>query len=150
MYKEILERYQREFPQFPAARRPRVGSVIKTVRIDKGFRQMDFAKTVRINESTLKNIENDHQQATTAENLTRCAAALKVSLKDLILMGREWDEANYFALKRMAPKKIEGIRIRKRAPIEWYESVRIRFKDFDLTPISAPINARKDFFCARI
>ena len=150
MYKDLLERYQRDFPSFPAARRPRVGSVIKTIRIDKGIRQMDFAKTVRINESTLKNIENDHQQATTAENLSRCAAALKVPLEDLILMGREWDEANYFALKRTAPKKIEGIRIRKRAPIEWYQSVRIRFKDFDLTPISAPINARKDFFCARI
>ena len=150
MYQEIFERYKEEFPGFPNARRPRVGSVIKTIRIDKGIRQMDFAKTVQINESTLKNIENDHQQATTVENLNRCAQALGVSIEGLILMGREWDQANYFALKRSAPQKIEGIRIRKRAPIEWHETVRIRFKDFDLTPISAPINARKDFFCARI
>lgn len=150
MYSGIFERYRREFQQFPIARRPRVGSVIKTIRVDKGIRQMDFARSVQINESTLKNIENDHQQATTVENLARCAAALGTSIEDLILMGKEWDEANYFALKRSPPRKIEGIRIRKRAPIEWYETVRIRFKDFDLTPISAPINAKKDFFCARV
>lgn len=150
MYREIFEKYKGEFPGFPSARRPRVGSVIKTMRIDKGIRQMDFAKTVQINESTLKNIENDHQQATTVENLTRCAQAFGVSIEELILMGREWDEANYFSLKRSPPQKIEGIRIRKRAPIEWHETVRIRFKDFDLAPISAPINTRKDFFAARI
>lgn len=127
-----------------------MGSVIKSIRVDKGIRQMDFARTVQINESTLKNIENDHQQATSVDNLARCAAALGVSIKDLLLMGREWDEANYFALKRSAPRKIEGIRIRKRAPIEWYESIRLRMKDFDFTPISAPINAKKDFFCVRL
>ena len=150
MYKEIFERYCRDFQGFPATRRPRVGSVIKSIRVDKGIRQMDFARTVKINESTLKNIENDHQQATTVENLTRCTETLGVSIKDLLLMGREWDETNYFALKRSAPRKIEGIRIRKRAPIEWYEMIRIRFKDFDLIPISAPINAKRDFFCARL
>lgn len=150
MYREIFERYKGEFPDFPVARRPRVGSVIKTIRIDKGIRQMDFSKTVQINQSTLKNIENDHQQATTVENLAKCAKALGVPIETLILMGREWDQANYFALKRSAPPKIEGIRIRKRAPIEWHETTRIRFTDFDLTPISAPINARKDFFCGRI
>lgn len=150
MYKELFEKYQSVFPEFPKVRRPQVGSVIKTIRIDKGIRQMDFAKTVDINESTLKNIENDHQLATTVENLAKCAKALGVSVEDLILMGREWDEVNYFALKRSPPRKIEGIRIRKRAPIEWHETVRIRYKDFDFTPISAPINARKDFFCVRI
>ncbi len=111
---------------------------------------MDFAKAVHINESTLKNIENDHQQATTVTNLRKCAELLKVSIEKLVLMGREWDQANYFALKRAAPQKIEGIRIRKRAPIEWHETIRIRFKDFDFTPVSAPINAKKDFFCARV
>ncbi len=146
----MFERYRKEFPHFPGGRRPRVGSVIKTIRIDKGIHQMDFARTVQINESTLKNIENDHQQATAIKNLTRCAEALGVSIEDLVLMGREWDEANYFALKRAAPRRIEGIRIRKRAPVEWYETVRIRFKDFDFTPISAPINTKKDFFCVRI
>ncbi|MDP3981047.1 MAG: XRE family transcriptional regulator [Chlamydiota bacterium] len=150
MYKDIFERYQMEFKGFPSCRRPRVGSVIKSIRIDKGIRQMDFARKVQINESTLKNIENDHQQSTSTENLTRSAAALGISVKDLLLMGREWDEANYFALKRSAPKKIEGIRIRKRAPIEWYESVRLRMKDFDFTPISAPINTKRDFFCLRV
>ena len=150
MYKELFERHRSAFPEFPKVRRPQVGSVIKTIRINKGIRQMDFAKTVDINESTLKNIENDHQLATTVENLAKCAKALAVSIEDLVLMGREWDQANYFALKRAAPRKIEGLRIRKRAPIEWHETVRIRFKDFDFTPISAPINAKKDFFCIRI
>ena len=149
MYREIFERCKREFPGFPDTRRPRVGSVIKTLRIDRGIRQRDFSATVRINESTLKNIENDHQQATTVENLTQCARALGVSVEELVLMGREWDEANYFALKRTPPQKIEGIRIRKRAPVEWHETVRVRLKDFDFTPLSAPINARRDFFCAR-
>lgn len=150
MYSEIFERYRNEIPDFPATRRPRVGSVIKTIRIDKGIRQMDFAKAVQINESTLKNIENDHQQATTAANLKKCAELLKVPIEKLVLMGREWDQANYFALKRAAPQKIEGIRIRKRAPVEWHEAIRLRFKDFDFTPVSAPINAKKDFFCARV
>lgn len=150
MYKEIFEKCRLNFPDFPKVRRPQVGSVIKTIRINKGIRQMDFAKMVNINESTLKNIENDHQLATTVENLTACAKALAVSIEDLVLMGQEWDRANYFALKRVAPQKIEGLRIRKRAPIEWHETVRIRFKDFDFTPISAPINAKKDFFCIRI
>ncbi len=150
MYREIFERYRGEFPGFPSVRRPRVGSVIKTIRINKGIRQKDFANTVQIKEPTLKNIENDHQQATTVEYLNRCAVALGTSIEEVILMGREWDEANYFALKRSAPPKIEGIRIRKRAPIEWYETLPIRFKGFEVTPISAPINSRKDFFCARI
>lgn len=150
MYKEIFERYKAAFEDFPKVRRPQVGSVIKTIRIDKGIRQMDFARMVDIIEPTLKNIENDHQLATTVENLTKCAKALGTSVEDLVLMGREWDRANYFALKRAAPKKIEGLRLRKRAPVEWHESVRIRFKDFDFTPISAPINAKKDFFCIRV
>ena len=70
MYKDLIERLKSEFPDFPGARRPRVGSVIKTIRVDKGIRQKDFAKNVGINESTLKNVENDHQLATTVENLT--------------------------------------------------------------------------------
>lgn len=150
MYRDIFQKYCEVLQQFPNVRRPRVGSVIKTIRIDKGIRQMDFAKTVQINESTLKNIENDHQQSTSVENLSKCAHALGVSVADLLLMGREWDEANYFALKRTAPRTIEGLRIRKRAPIEWHETIRIRMKDFDFIPISAPINTKKDFFCVKI
>ncbi len=150
MYREIFEKYREAFGPFPAARRPRIGSVIKTLRIDKGIRQPDFARSVQLAVPTLKNIENDHQQATSAQNLERAARALGVTVKDLVLMGREWDPANYFALKGRAPQKIEGIRIRKRAPIEWHEALHIPFEDFELAPISAPLNTKKDFFCARL
>ena len=150
MYREIIEKYRQEGPQIPLARRPLVGSVIKRIRVDKGIRQIDFSKKVGINEATLKSIENDHQQATTVDNLQRMAAELGTTADELILLGRERDPANFFPFKRQAPQEIAGIRRRKRSPLEWYESVRLRFKNFDLTPISPPLTATRDFFICRI
>lgn len=150
MYREIIEKYRQEIPQIPLSRRPLVGSVIKRIRIDKGIRQIDFAKKVGINEATLKSIENDHQQATTVENLERMATELGTTVDELILLGRERDPANFFPLKRQTPNEIPGILERKHSPLEWYESVRLRFKNFDLTPISPPLTTARDFFIARI
>jgi transcriptional regulator with XRE-family HTH domain len=150
MYKEIIEKYRLEGPQIPLSRRPLVGSVIKRIRVDKGIRQIDFAKKVGINEATLKSIENDHQQATTVDNLERMAAELGTTADELILLGRERDPANFFPLKHQTPQEIAGIRKRKRSPLEWHESVRLRFKNFDITPISPPLTAARDFFICRI
>ncbi len=150
MYKEIIEKYRLEGPQIPLSRRPLVGSVIKRIRVDKGIRQIDFAKKVGINEATLKSIENDHQQATTVDNLERMAAELGTTADELILLGRERDPANFFAFKRQTPQEIAGIRKRKRSPLEWHESVRLRYKNFDITPISPPLTATRDFFICRI
>ena len=150
MYREIIEKYRQEGPQVPLSRRPLVGSVIKRIRVDKGIRQIDFAKKVGINEATLKSIENDHQQATTVDNLERMAAELGTTADELILLGRERDPANFFPLKRQTPQEIAGIRKRKRSPLEWHESVRLRFKNFDITPISPPLTATRDFFICRI
>jgi DNA-binding Xre family transcriptional regulator len=111
---------------------------------------MDFAKKVGINLSTLKSIENDHQQATTVENLDKCAAQLDLTVDDIILRGREIDPANCFIFKRSDPPIIKGIRKRKRFPEEWHQSIRLRFKSFDLTPISPPVITKKDFFFCRI
>jgi len=150
MYKEIIEKYRLEGPQIPLSRRPLVGSVIKRIRVDKGIRQIDFAKKVGINEATLKSIENDHQQATTVDNLERMAAELGTTADELILLGRERDPANFFPFKRQTPQEIAGIRKRKRSPLEWHESVRLRYKNFDITPISPPLTATRDFFICRI
>ena len=150
MYKEIIEKYRLEGPQTPLSRRPLVGSVIKRIRVDKGIRQIDFAKKVGINEATLKSIENDHQQATTVDNLERMAAVLGTTADELILLGRERDPANFFPLKRQTPQEIAGIRKRKRSPLEWHDSIRLRFKNFDITPISPPLTATRDFFICRI
>jgi len=150
MYKEIIEKYRLDGPQIPLSRRPLVGSVIKRIRVDKGIRQIDFAKKVGINEATLKSIENDHQQATTVDNLERMAAELGTTADELILLGRERDPANFFAFKRQTPQEIAGIRKRKRSPLEWHESVRLRYKNFDITPISPPLTATRDFFICRI
>ncbi|MDP3921086.1 MAG: XRE family transcriptional regulator [Candidatus Omnitrophota bacterium] len=150
MYKQIWEKYRASLPGFPALRRPLVGSVIKEIRVDKGIAQKDFSRLVGIHESTLKSIENDHQQATTVDNLERCAKVLGLSADSLILAGQERDPANCFIQKKTAPSAITGIRKRKRAPEEWHQSLRLRFKDFDLTPISAPIASKKDFFLCRI
>ena len=150
MYQKIWAKYKEALPNFPELRRPLVGSVIKETRVDKGIRQMDFSKIVGINESTLKSIENDHQQATTSDNLMKCAEALGISVEDIILLGREKDPANIFVVKKVAPPVIKGIRERKRAPQEWYESLRLRFDNFDLIPVSAPIAAKRDFFICKI
>lgn len=150
MYQKILGKYRKEIADFPRLRRPRVGAVIKETRVDKGIRQMDFARQVGIHASTLKSIENDHQQATTVENLSKCAKALGMDADEIILLGREKDPANCFVFKRAAPPKIKGIRKRKCFPEEWHESLRLRFKDFDLNPLSAPLVTRKDFFLARM
>ncbi len=150
MYREIIEKYRHEGPQIPLSRRPLVGSVIKRIRVDKGIRQIDFAKKVGINEATLKSIENDHQQATTVDNLERMASELGTTADELILLGRERDPANFFPLKRQTPQEIAGIHKRKRSPLEWHESVRLRFKNFDITPISPPLTATRDFFICRI
>lgn len=150
MYQSIFEKCASYIPNFPKMRRSLVGSAIKGIRVDKGIRQIDFAKTVGINESTLKSIENDHQQATTVDNLEKCAHALDATVEELILLGRERDPANYFVFKKSAPTPIKGIRKRKRAPEEWHQSMRIQFKDFDVTPCSPPIDTKKDFFFIRI
>jgi len=150
MYSEILGKYKQELAQFPQLRRSLVGSIIKETRVDKGIRQMDFAKSIGMNEATLKSIENDHQQATTVTNLEKCANTLGVTVDDLILLGRERDPANYFVFKKKAPAVIKGIRKRKRSPDEWHESLRLQFKNFDMTPCSPPINTKKDFFVSRI
>src|SRR3989338_7892077 len=100
MYRMLWEKYREKLPSFPQLRRPLIGSVIKEVRIDKGIRQKDFARDIGINESTLKSVENDHQKATTAENLSRMARRLGMSAEDIILIGRERDPANHFVFKK--------------------------------------------------
>lgn len=150
MYREIWDKYKQALPDFPSLRRPLVGTVIKEIRVDKGIRQMDFAKQIGMNESTLKSIENDHQQATTVENLEKCARALNLLSDELILMGRERDPANCFVFKRSEPPHIKGIRKRKKAPQEWHQSMRRRFEDFDLIPCSPPISTKRDFFLGRV
>lgn len=150
MYREIWERYRKELPEFAKLRRPLIGAVIKETRVDKGIRQMDFAKKVGLNLSTLKSIENDHQQATTVENLANMGDELGLSAEEIILLGRERDPANYLVYKKAAPPAIKGIRKRKRFPEEWHASLRLRFKDFDITPISPPIATKKDFFLGRL
>jgi transcriptional regulator with XRE-family HTH domain len=150
MYGEIWRRYQSELPNFPKLRRPLIGAVIKETRIDKGIRQLDFARQTGLNWSTLKSIENDHQLATTVDNLQRCSRILDLAVDEMILLGRERDPANFFAFKRSAPPEVKGIRKRKKFPQEWHQSMRLRFKDFDVTPISPPIATKKDFFMSRI
>lgn len=149
-YEEIWRRYQSKLNHFPPLRRPRVGAIIKETRIDKGIPQMNFASEVGINLSTLKSIENDHQQATTVGNLSRCAHALKLSVDELILLGRERDPANYFVMKHSEPPTIKGIRKRKRFPQEWYKTLHLPFDDFTVTPISPPLTTQRDFFICRI
>ena len=150
MYKEIIEKYRQDGPKIPLARRPLVGSIIKEIRVDKGIRQIDFAKKVEINEATLKSIENDHQQATTVDNLEKMAKELGTTTDELILLGRERDPLNFFPFKRKAPQEIKGIRKRKRSPLEWHKSIRLKFKNFDITPISPPLTTARDFFICRI
>jgi len=150
MYREISERYRKEIPDFPHLRRPLVGAVIKETRVDKGIRQMDFAEKMGLNLSTLKSIENDHQQATTVKNLVKFGRELDLTAEEIILLGRERDPANYFVCKRTPPPAIKGIRKRKRFPEEWRATLRLRFKNFDTTPISPPITTRKDFFLGRL
>lgn len=150
MYRELFEKYQAELPKFPKHRRPLLGSVIKETRIDKGIRQIDFAKLAGINESALKSIENDHQQATTVENLEAIGKHLGMDIETMILRGRERDPANFFVFKKSAPAAVKGIRKRKRFSEEWFESIRIRFKDFDFMPISPPMACQRDFFIGRL
>lgn len=150
MYSQIWKSYTAALPNFPKLRRPLIGAVIKETRIDKGIRQLDFANRIGINISTLKSIENDHQQATTVENLNRMALVLGLKAEELILLGCERDPANFFIYKKDAPPSIKGIRQRKRFPSEWHQSQRFRFANFDMTPISPPIATKKDFFICRI
>lgn len=151
MLREIFKHYRDKLPDFPSTRRPRVGSVIREIRTNRGLRQMDLADEVRINHSTFKSFENDHQKATTVDNLERCAKALNVTTDELILLGREYDPGNFFIMKRSDEiPEIEGIRKRKHTPEDWFQSIRLRLKDFDLTPISPPINSKKDFFVCRL
>ncbi|MDD5218117.1 MAG: helix-turn-helix domain-containing protein [Candidatus Omnitrophica bacterium] len=151
MLREIFERYQTGIPGFPPLRRPRVGAAIREIRTNRGQRQMDFAGTVKINPSTFKSFENDHQKATTVENLDRCAASLKTATEDLILLGREYDPSNFFVMKRPEDiPEIKGLRKRKHVPEDWFQTVRFTMKDFDVTPLSPPINAKKDFFICRL
>lgn len=150
MYRVIFEKYRQGFPDFPRQRRPLAGAIIKETRVDKGLRQIDFAKSVGMNESTLKSIENDHQLATTVENLEKCSRPLGLTVDDIILRGRERDPANYFVCKKTVPSNIPGIRKRKKAPPEWHQSPRIPFKNFDASPYSAPLTTQKDFFVCRI
>lgn len=145
-YQEIWREYQEQLVGFPTLRRPRVGAIIKEIRIDKGIPQIEFAVQVGINLSTLKSIENDHQQATTVVNLSRCAQALKLSVDELILLGRERDPANYFVFKKSDPPVIKGIKKRKRFPEEWHKSIRLRLSHFDVTPISPPPFPLKEIF----
>ncbi len=150
MYDDILKKYRAQRPQFPEIRRPLVGSVIKEMRIDQGIRQEDFARASKVNLSTLKSIENDHQQATTVENINRFAHILGVTPDKLILYGREWDPANSFALKKSAPQPIRGIRAWKKIPGAWFPSIQLHYRDFDITPISPPLSTQKDFFFCRL
>ena len=150
MYRSIWQKYREMLDKFPKERRPLVGAVIKEMRVDKGIRQMDFAKETRMNGSTLKSFENDHQRSTTVENLERCAKLLGLTVDEAILLGRERDPANYFVFKKTPPPQIKGIKKRVKAPMEWHESKRLQFKDFDITPISAPIMTKKDFFVMKL
>lgn len=150
MYREIWKKYLEELPGFPKERRPLIGPLIQEKRVDKDIPQYRFAEQVGLNLSTLKSIENNHFQATTVENLEKCADGLKVSLEDLILEARERDPANFFVCKHKPPSRIEGLKEKKKIPQPWYKTMRFEFKNFDAFPLTPPIATKKDFFVCRI
>lgn len=150
MYADIWAKYKERLADFPDNRRPLVGAVIQELRVSRGIPQYKFSDLTDINLSTLKSLENDHLQATSAANLEKCAKVLKVSLDQLILEARERDPANFFVYKRQPPPKIEGLKQKKRTPLPWTKTIRIQFNDFDVTPLTPPILSRKDFFACRI
>ena len=118
-----------------------------------------MAKEIGINKATISAFENDHQKATSIENLGKYTKRLGGSVEGLILLGREYDPCNAFVLKKNDPEKssgnyemidqIEGLPARKHETKDWFNSVRLRMADFDVIPISPPINFQKDFFIAR-
>src|SRR3989338_7652202 len=98
MYRTIWNKYIESSPNFPTKRRPLVGPVIKETRIDKGIRQMDFAKQIKLNWTTLKSIENDHQKATPVENLERCAKPLGL---DIVFNGFQCGPVHFDLLSKI-------------------------------------------------
>lgn len=148
-YDEILRTYAAKRPPSYGPR-PRVGAVIKEIRVDKGIRQKDFAALTGIHESTLKSIENDHQKATSVKNLETCARLLETSVENLILLGRERDASNYFAQKHKAPQPISGIRNRKQFPQEWREALMLHFRNFKIQPVSPSAAGKRDFIFWRV
>lgn len=120
--------------------------------------QTEFAKTTGLNKRTVSAFENDHQKATTIENLQKYAQVLGTSIEEIIALGREYDPCNAFTLKRHdTPDEelevistIDGLKERKHETKDWYKSTRIRFTDFDIIPISPPIHFKKDLFVVRL
>ncbi len=148
-YSALFSRYEKMFPEIPK-RRPRVGAVIKEIRVNQGIRQIDFAKETGINWSTLKSIENDHQKATTVETLDQCAKRLKVPLDEIIRLGREKDPANCFVIRHKQVSRIPGLRTRKKTPLPWHYAKTFIYQDVEIAPISPPLQTPKDFFFCRI
>lgn len=159
MYQKILEKYKETFPGFPDRRRPRVGAVIREMRVNKGIKQNEFSKLTGLNKRTISAFENDHQKATSIESLEKYAQILGGTVENLITLGREYDPCNAFILKRQdgasgeeteEVTEIEGVKERKHETRDWFKSARLRFNDFDLIPVSPPIHFKKDLFIARL
>ncbi len=154
MYSRILKKYKAVLTGFPDRRRPRVGAVIREMRINQGMTQADMSAKTGIHKATISAFENDHQRATSIENLEKYTARLGASLEEIILLGREYDPCNAFILKKTGTEKeasenIDGLSQRKHETRDWFASLRLRMPDFDVIPISPPLAFRKDFFVAR-
>lgn len=108
--------------------------------------QKDLAEKSKINLSTLKSIENDHQQATSYENLSALALALGCAPEEMIAWAREKDPWNVFILKQSVLS--EDLNSENMNP--WFSKQRMKFPDYDITCLSPPFGMNKDFLILRL
>lgn len=68
----------------------RLGSVVRSVRLKRGWRQLDLARAARVSRATISRVERGHLELLSVETLRRIAGALDVRI-DMVPRWRAGD-----------------------------------------------------------
>lgn len=141
MYERFLADYRRRLSEFPKEPSLELGLGIKQVRLRRGFTQEKLAREAEMKSSALKTLENGYAKFTKWAHLEAVAGVLGVSVREILMEGREWFPGNFYVSK-LSEILPSGKRKRKQREEIWFRRTPLSYKgysvDFSSPPLTSP------------
>lgn len=149
MYERFLADYRRRLPGFPKEPSLELGLGIKQVRLRMGLTQEKLAREVGMKPSALKTLENGYAKFTKWTHLEAIAKTLGVSVREILMEGREWFPGNFYVSK-LSEILPSGKRKRKRREEIWFTRTSLSYEGYRLDFSSPPLTTPSHFCFATL
>ncbi len=144
-YERFIADSRLRHSDFPRESSLDLGLGIKHIRLRMGLTQEELAHDTGMKSSALKTLENGYAKFTKMSNLEAIAKALRVSLRDILIEGREWFPGNFYVLKlgEAIPK---GKRKRKVREETWFRRTPVSYDGYTADISSPPLITPSHFY----